>query len=229
MDQYKIGKIIKDIRIKNNLSQKEFANKYGVTYQAVSKWENGKNMPDIAILKEICNDYNLDLESLLDAKLSKQKHIFKYLLSIILFILVVLGGIYILFKDNNDFEFKTISSTCDDFKLHGSIAYNKNKSSIYIDGLSYCGVEDKNIYKEIKCSLYEDLGNVKNEISSYQYNKNTNLNDFLKNVNFKIDDYEQTCKTYDKDSLYLEIEATLKDNKTIFYKIPLSMNDTCSK
>ena len=61
MEQDKIGKIIKDIRIKNNLSQKEFANKYGVTYQAVSKWENGKNIPDISILKQICNDYNLDL------------------------------------------------------------------------------------------------------------------------------------------------------------------------
>ena len=37
MDQEKIGKFIKEIRIKNNLTQKDLAEKYGVTYQAVSK------------------------------------------------------------------------------------------------------------------------------------------------------------------------------------------------
>ena len=228
MEQDKIGKIIKDIRIKNNLSQKEFANKYGVTYQAVSKWENGKNIPDISILKQICNDYNLDLDSLLDAKINKNISISKYIIYGLLTILVILGGIFILFKED-DFEFKTISSTCDDFKLHGSIAYNKNKSSIYIDGITYCGEEDNNKYKNIKCTLYEDLDTIKTEISSYQYHKEITLEDFLKNVNFKIDDYEQTCKTYDADSLYLEIEATLKNEQIVYYKIPLSMNDTCRK
>ena len=38
MDQEKISNVIKKIRIKNNMTQKEFANKYNVTYQAVSKW-----------------------------------------------------------------------------------------------------------------------------------------------------------------------------------------------
>lgn len=41
MNQELIGKTIKEIRKKENLSQQKFAEKYGVTYQAVSKWENG--------------------------------------------------------------------------------------------------------------------------------------------------------------------------------------------
>lgn len=41
MNQEKFGKLIKDIRKKNNLTQKQLAAKYNVTYQAVSKWENG--------------------------------------------------------------------------------------------------------------------------------------------------------------------------------------------
>ena len=57
MDQEKIGKFIKEIRTKEKLSQQKFALKYGVTYQAVSKWENGKNIPDISILKEMCREY----------------------------------------------------------------------------------------------------------------------------------------------------------------------------
>ena len=73
MNQEKIGQFIKDIRLKQNLSQKNFAEKYNVTYQAVSKWENGKNMPDITILKQICDDNNIDLDNLLEAKLTKSK------------------------------------------------------------------------------------------------------------------------------------------------------------
>ena len=42
MNSEKIGKFIKSIRQKEGISQQKFANKYGVTYQAVSKWETGK-------------------------------------------------------------------------------------------------------------------------------------------------------------------------------------------
>ena len=54
MDQEKFGNLIKKIRLDNNLTQKEFADKYNVTYQAVSKWENGKNMPDTLLIKKMC-------------------------------------------------------------------------------------------------------------------------------------------------------------------------------
>ena len=43
MNQEKIGTFIKNLRKKNNLTQQALADKYNVTYQAVSKWENGKN------------------------------------------------------------------------------------------------------------------------------------------------------------------------------------------
>ena len=59
MNQDKIGKLIKKIRKENNLTQADFAKDLGVTYQAVSKWENGKNIPDISILKKISNKYNI--------------------------------------------------------------------------------------------------------------------------------------------------------------------------
>ena len=61
MNQEKIGKLIKEIRIKHNLTQAELAKKYGVTYQAVSKWENGKNIPDISLLKKMSTDFNIDI------------------------------------------------------------------------------------------------------------------------------------------------------------------------
>ena len=56
MNQEEFGKIIKKIRKDNNLTQQQLANKYNVTYQAVSKWENGKNMPDTVIIKQIAEE-----------------------------------------------------------------------------------------------------------------------------------------------------------------------------
>lgn len=50
------------------------ADKYNVTYQAVSKWENGKNMPDISLIKQISKDFNISLEELFDTQ-NKQKNI----------------------------------------------------------------------------------------------------------------------------------------------------------
>ena len=61
MDQELIAKKIKELRIKNNLTQKEFADKMNVTFQAVSKWENGKSIPDISILKKISEEFNINI------------------------------------------------------------------------------------------------------------------------------------------------------------------------
>ena len=82
MDQEKIARFIKDIRKKHNLTQKQFADKYDVTYQAVSKWENALNMPDTLLMKQICQDFGISLDELLDGeyKANKKKKYFILLL-----------------------------------------------------------------------------------------------------------------------------------------------------
>lgn len=84
MDQNKVGNLIKELRKKNGLTQEKFALKYGVTYQAVSKWENGKNIPDIALLKEICNDYGININDLLDGKVNNKKNNKKVIIIVVL-------------------------------------------------------------------------------------------------------------------------------------------------
>lgn len=71
MNQEKVGELIKNLRKKANLTQSDFAEKYGVSYQAVSKWENGKNIPDIQLLKQICSDYKISLDSVLNGEEKK--------------------------------------------------------------------------------------------------------------------------------------------------------------
>lgn len=233
MNQELIGKTIKEIRKKENLSQQKFAEKYGVTYQAVSKWENGKNIPDITILKEICKDYNLDLNEFLDAKIKNKNNKLKYIIPISIITLVIIISILLFIlipkKNNNDFEFKTITSSCSDFNLYGSIAYNDSKSSIYISHIIYCGEEDETKYKEIECTLYESNGKTKTEINKLNYNskESTTLADYLKDIRFNVDNYENTCKIYKENSLYLEIDAVDEQDKTITYKIPLTLEDNC--
>ncbi len=229
MDSDKIGKIIKQIRTDNNLTQQEFANKYGVTYQAVSKWENGKNLPDIMLLKEICSDYNVSIDGLLDGnhKIIKGKRI---IIIIIILLAIFSLALIIVFNHSKSYKFKTITSNCSEFKITGSVAYDKSKSSIYISDVSYCGDEEEKKYDEIKCTLYESSNNNNKEIkkcSNIGYNMT--LEQYLKDVSIIIDDYNQTCKNMDDNSLYLEINASEKNNKVVTYKVPLLLNESCKK
>ena len=59
------GKKIAEARRSIGLTQKELAERVGVTAQAVSKWERGSSCPDIAILDEIADNLNISLPELL--------------------------------------------------------------------------------------------------------------------------------------------------------------------
>ena len=59
MDQIKIGKFIAELRKERKLTQKELADKLGVTDRAVSKWENGRGMPDVSLLRKISEVFEM--------------------------------------------------------------------------------------------------------------------------------------------------------------------------
>ena len=223
MDQEKFGKLIKEIRKKNGLTQNELANKYNVTYQAVSKWENGKNLPDMALIKQIAQDFNVSLDDMLGV--SKKKKNYIWIISLIIFVVALI----LVFMKPSSFKFKTLSSSCDNFNLSGSIFYNNNRSAIHITNIEYCGESDLTEYKEISCTLYEKNNKIINEISKCDDGYNTKLYDFLKNVDIEVSSYANICKEFNNNSLYLEINAIDNNDRTTSYKIPLKLNDTCTK
>lgn len=228
MDQERIGQFIKKIRQDNKLTQKELADKLGVTYQAVSKWENGKNVPDIAILKEMSKMFNINIDEILDGeKKSKKKNEYIYPLVLVILLILLLGLGYLLYNNNDNYEFKTITTTCSDFKISGSAAYNKDKATIYISNVEFCGKEDKTKYKGITCTLYETYNNTKTKISNCNKKKDTNLEDYLKEVQINTNHSSKTCKNLSKSSLTLEIEAQDENNKITKYTIPIKLNDSC--
>lgn len=230
MNPDKVGKFIKKLRKDNNLTQKELADKYGVTYQAVSKWENGINLPDVTLIREMSKDFNISVEDILDGEISNKKKKKGLLIFIILIIIICILIYLLLININDSFNFKTVSSSCNEFKVSGSLAYNKKKSSIYISNINYCGGDDNTLYKEIQCNLYESHNNSNIKISSCKSETgNIKLEDYLNKVELNIDDYKQDCSKYSDNSLYLEINAIQKDNKVITYKVPLKLNENCSK
>ena len=62
-----IGQYIQFLRKQNHLSQKELAEKLGVSFQAVSKWETGENLPDVSILLELADVLNTTTDKILSA------------------------------------------------------------------------------------------------------------------------------------------------------------------
>ena len=233
MNQDKIGSFIKSIRMDNNLTQKEFAERLNVTYQAVSKWENGKNIPDIGIIKQISEEFNVDIDEILNGEKKdkeNKKNNYLYLILGIIIVLLLIFAIVLLNNTNSkNFEFKTISSKCSDFKITGSAAYNKDKTSIYISNIEFCGKNDDEKYQKLNCILYEKNNDNKTKISSCKEAKNLSLKDYLKEVDIKADNYSTTCKRLTSNTLILEIYALDNNNKTITYTIPIKLNDNCKQ
>ena len=231
MNQKKVGELIKKLRKDNHLTQAEFAEKYGITYQAVSNWEHGKNLPDIALLKQIADDFNVSIDELLGNEKKPLKKNNNYLIIGVIFAVVLIILFIIYLNKHNDFEFRTLSANCSNFKISGSISYNKDKTSIYINNINYCDTSNEKEYVKIECILYEKYNNIEKQISTSNYQSDTTikLEEYLKNVEFTIDNYDRICKMYTSDNLYLRINATDINNKTETYQIPLLLNDTCKK
>ena len=66
MDQKRIGAFIAQCRKEKNLTQTQIAERLGITNQAVSKWENGKGMPDVSLLQPLCDALDISLNEFFD-------------------------------------------------------------------------------------------------------------------------------------------------------------------
>ena len=228
MDQEKFGNLIKKIRKDNNLTQKEFADKCNVTYQAVSKWENGKNMPDSLLIKKICDDFNLKIEDLFNGEVKKKSYVpVMIVLGLIVFFI---WGLVIIRCIDSSYEFKTITTSCERFNISGSLAYNTKKATIYISNIEYCGGDNREMYSSISCTLYEEDVELFKKIDSYVYEGSPiTLEKFLKDVKFKVDDYDSICKDRNIHALYIDIIAKDDKDRAKKYRVDLEVEDSCKK
>jgi len=68
MDQTKVGSFIKELRKVKNLTQEQLAEEFNVSRRTVSRWETGNNMPDLDILIEMSDFFEVDLREILDGE-----------------------------------------------------------------------------------------------------------------------------------------------------------------
>ena len=73
MDHIKVGQFIAECRKKKDLTQAQLAEKLNITDRAISKWENGKAMPDSALMLDLCDILGITVNELLYGEESNQE------------------------------------------------------------------------------------------------------------------------------------------------------------
>lgn len=68
MNQIAIGNFIEKKRKELNLTQAQLAEKLGVSNKTVSKWENGKCMPDYGVIQPLCTELGVTVSELMDGE-----------------------------------------------------------------------------------------------------------------------------------------------------------------
>ena len=73
MDQKRIGNFLKELRREQSITQEQFAEKLGVSARTVSRWETGSNMPDISLLTEIADYYEVSIPEIIAGERKSDK------------------------------------------------------------------------------------------------------------------------------------------------------------
>ena len=68
IDQIKIGGFLKELRKEKELTQEQLAENFGVSSRSVSRWENGNTMPELGILVELADFYEIDIKEIIDGE-----------------------------------------------------------------------------------------------------------------------------------------------------------------
>ena len=73
MDQVKIGSFIKELRKEKGLTQEQLSEQFQVSRRTISRWETGSNLPDLDLLIEMADYYDVDLREILDGERKSEK------------------------------------------------------------------------------------------------------------------------------------------------------------
>lgn len=154
----KTGQLIEKYRKEKKLTQVELAEKLGVSKSAISKWENGNNLPDITLLEPLSeilgidklllftSEYEAKEESNEKTKQVKKKDIFKIITISILFIFSIAFTNYISYKlykhklsilESQETSVYRFYSTDEEYYVNGYIIFQNGESTIVFDQLKY--------------------------------------------------------------------------------------------
>lgn len=251
MDLEKIGKFITEQRTNKKLTQKELANRLNVTNKAVSKWENGRSMPDVGLFENLCSELDITLNELLsgkkdtkrdDATISflryfKKKNKTLLLVSIIIITLIIfISALFIYFVNNySKIKVYSINGESQNFIYSDGLFIDTNQEYFYTFGLLEHKKNnlDLNILKvSLKSNdelLFEDqyrLGGYLSELKGYNEiftaDKVKNIDDWTLEITY-LDNNSKEEKT---EVIKLENNLKLKNNSFFSKKVDAIGDDS---
>lgn len=198
------GEIIEKYRREKGLTQEQFAKKLGVSNTAVSKWEHGYNLPDIALLEPISKILDIDMMLLLTSEnetkeetssKNKNKKITKFIcinafillfLSVITIICSLLSSHYnqkINKLKSEQLQGYKFNSVDDEFIISGYIIHNNENSIVLIEKLLYQNKSrnaNAKLYDYASIDIYDDKKRIYQSRCSLNSKRYETINDLLK-------------------------------------------------
>lgn len=217
IDNEKVGKFIENLRKEKGLTQQDLADILSVSNQAVSKWESGRNLPDIAIQRVICDTFNITMEELhagerdikkrnKTKKIRKENKIFSITLMCIVPIMVFFVVYFIINFRALKIYYSNSQITNEENSIRANLLIFKlpRKLIIFINNIYPCNYEVKD----------SDLLDLK----LYSGNKELLNSSMIKNDVFELD-----ALTFDPNNvkLILNIESVTGEKRKFQRKVKL--------
>ena len=223
------GEIIEKYRREKGLTQEQFAKKLGVSNTAVSKWEHGYNLPDIALLEPISKILDIDMMLLLTSEnetkeetspKNKNKKFTKFI-SINTFILLFLSVIAIICSllsnhynqkinklKSEQLQGYKFNSIDDEFAISGYIIFNKDNSLVVLENIGYQNKSrnaNNKTYNYVNISLYNDNKLIFQKICSVKEKRYETINELLKEYLLNTNKVSKPIKELNKPYIMISI------------------------
>lgn len=236
----KTGEIIEKYRKEKGLTQGELAKKLGVSNTAISKWEHGYNLPDIALLEPISKVLDIDLMLLLTTEniekeqtSPKNKHkkisSFINITIIILLFLSVITSICFLLSNHYNKKIEKLKeeqtksyrfyNDSGEFLVNGYIFFNNEESIVVIDYIKH-QLHPKSINQEeyvfAEMYLHIDGERIFHQNQGNSTNNQKELSKILDKLTTSIN-LEENINDINDDKGEILIQLTNEDGKIIKY------------
>ena len=229
MKKEEISKFLKELRLNKNISQERLANDLHVDRSLVSKWERGICLPDITMLKELSDYYNLDISEIIKGKksINKKNIIIPVCLVIIILLIIVFKNAYLGYKIINiDYNYDSNNQKIKLGIPKMSFMMKNNDRSFSFKNLRGGNVLESEIKKYLKTLKYSTCNDTiyydeKSNISIINYKVKDKILYSSIDYQISIGDYCYTSKLEDY-SKYIILGHEYTNNKNNLKNIDLN-------
>lgn len=242
----KTGQLIEKYRKEKNLTQVELADRLGVSKSAISKWENGNNLPDITLLEPLSeilgidklllftSEYEAKEENNEKTKQVKKKDIFKIITISLLFIFSIAFTNYISYKlykhklsilESQETSVYRFYSTDEEYYVNGYIIFQNGESTILFEQLKQQKKNERSIKDKIKSIEISMLVDNQKVITRYREVENDDINQSLHQL-ITDNNKDKHVKIQEKElrNLFLRI-SIIKDKNVVTKDIKLEISN----